>query len=264
MPEVRRTEADVPAGVTPGDDVVVSMRGVTKSFDGHEVLRGIDLDVHRGEVLVVLGRSGSGKSTLVRTINALERIDGGTITVDGSPIPAGGAELAELRSRVAMVFQSYNLFPTMTALENVVLGPVEVLGLDAQSARERGLRLLAKVGLSEHADRVPGQMSGGQQQRVAIARALAMEPRLVLFDEPTSALDPEMVTEVLEAMLQLASEGLTMVVVTHEMSFARRAADRVVMLADGTIVEQGPPEDFFDHPRTQRARDFLAGLGADR
>lgn len=256
-------ELGAPVGSTLADDVVVSLRGVTKSFDGLEVLHGIDLDVHRGEVLVVLGPSGSGKSTLVRTMNALERIDGGTITVDGAPIPAGGAELAELRSRVAMVFQSYNLFPTMTALENVVLGPVEVLGLDPQAARERGRGLLAKVGLSDHADRLPGQMSGGQQQRVAIARALAMEPRLVLFDEPTSALDPEMVSEVVETMLQLASEGLTMVVVTHEMSFARRAADRVVMLADGVIVEQGRPEDFFDHPRTQRARDFLAGLGAD-
>lgn len=238
---------------------LVRLRGVEKHFGDLHVLRGIDLDVMRGEVVVLLGPSGSGKSTLCRTINALEGIDAGEIRIDGTPLPTTGAELARLRADVAMVFQSFNLFAHKTVLENVTLGPVRVRGLAPDDAAERALALLDRVGVRSQADKHPSQLSGGQQQRVAIARALAMDPKVILFDEPTSALDPEMVQEVLEVMLGLAQDGMTMLVVTHEMAFARRAAHRVVLMDEGRVVEEGSPADFFAHPATERARAFLSG-----
>lgn len=238
---------------------LVRLRGVEKHFGDLHVLRGIDLDVMRGEVVVLLGPSGSGKSTLCRTINALEEIDAGEIRIDGTPLPTTGAELARLRADVAMVFQSFNLFAHKTVLENVTLGPVRVRGLAPDDAADRALALLDRVGVRSQADKHPSQLSGGQQQRVAIARALAMDPKVILFDEPTSALDPEMVQEVLEVMLGLAQDGMTMLVVTHEMTFARRAAHRVVFMDEGRVVEEGSPADFFAHPATERARAFLSG-----
>ena len=213
-----------------------------------------------GEVVVVIGPSGSGKSTLCRAINRLETIDSGEILIDGEPLPQEGRELAAMRAELGMVFQQFNLFSHMTVLENVMLAPTDVLGLSREEARTRAMDLLERVGVAEQAEKVPAQISGGQQQRVAIARALAMHPRAMLFDEPTSALDPEMINEVLEVMIGLARQGMTMVVVTHEMNFARRVADRVVFMADGAIVEEGAPDAFFDHPQTQRARDFLDSI----
>jgi glutamate transport system ATP-binding protein len=240
------------------DSVLVSLRNVSKSFGALKVLHDIDLDIHHGEVVVVLGPSGSGKSTLCRCINRLERIDSGTITLDGEPLPAEGRHLARLRADVGMVFQSFNLFSHRTVLDNVMLGPVKVRGMASRDAEETARRLLDRVGVGDQAAKRPAELSGGQQQRVAIARALAMNPKLVLFDEPTSALDPEMVHEVLDVMTALAAEGTTMVVVTHEMGFARRAAHRVVFMSDGRIAEQGTPEEFFDRTGTVRARDFLS------
>jgi glutamate transport system ATP-binding protein len=237
---------------------LVSIRGLHKSFGPIEVLRDIDLDVERGEVVVVVGPSGSGKSTLCRCVNRLEPINAGTITIDGEPLPAEGRRLAQLRADVGMVFQQFNLFGHRTILDNVTLGPIKVRGRNSDEARAQARRLLDRVGVGDQADKLPAELSGGQQQRVAIARALAMEPKLLLFDEPTSALDPEMVHEVLDVMTALAAEGTTMVVVTHEMGFARRAADRVVFMSDGQIAEQGSPEEFFDHTATARARDFLS------
>jgi glutamate transport system ATP-binding protein len=237
---------------------LVSIRGLCKSYGGTQVLHDIDLDIHRGEVVVLLGPSGSGKSTLCRCVNRLEAADSGTITIDGSLLPVEGRELARLRADVGMVFQSFNLFAHRTALENVVLGPVKVRGLSKAAATEEAVRLLDRVGLAAHRDKLPAQLSGGQQQRVAIARALAMGPKVLLFDEPTSALDPEMVHEVLDVMAGLAQEGATMLVVTHEMGFARKAADRVVFMSDGRIGEEGTPAEFFGETRTDRARDFLA------
>ena len=236
------------------------LEGVNKHFGALHVLKDISLTVHRGEVLVVIGPSGSGKSTLCRTINRLETIDNGTITIDGVPLPEEGKQLAQLRSRVGMVFQSFNLFAHKTVLENVTLGPVKVKGLKKADADRRGRELLERVGISNQADKYPAQLSGGQQQRVAIARALAMDPMVMLFDEPTSALDPEMINEVLDVMTDLAREGMTMVVITHEMGFARRAGDRVVFMDDGRIVEQAPPEQFFSHPESERAKDFLSKI----
>ncbi len=224
------------------------------------MLRDIDLTVHSGEVVVVLGPSGSGKSTLCRTINRLEPIDSGTITLDGRPLPAEGKELARLRSEVGMVFQSFNLFAHKTVLQNVTLGPIKVRGLDKKAAEQRGRELLELVGIAEQADKMPAQLSGGQQQRVAIARSLAMEPKVILFDEPTSALDPEMINEVLEVMIRLARDGMTMVVITHEMGFARRAADRVVFMDHGRIVEEADPETFFSSPQSERGKDFLSKI----
>jgi len=238
----------------------VVLEGVNKHFGALHVLKDIDLSVARGEVVVVIGPSGSGKSTLCRTINRLETIDSGTITVDGQPLPAEGKQLAQLRSRVGMVFQSFNLFAHKTVLENVTLGPVKVKGVKKADADKRGRELLERVGISAQADKYPAQMSGGQQQRVAIARALAMDPTVMLFDEPTSALDPEMINEVLDVMTSLARDGMTMVVVTHEMGFARRAADRVVFMDDGRIVEQATPEDFFTNAQSPRAQDFLSKI----
>jgi glutamate transport system ATP-binding protein len=239
---------------------LVVLEGVNKSFGAQQVLHDIDLTVGRGEVVVVIGPSGSGKSTLCRTINRLETIDSGRIVLDGQPLPNEGRELAKLRSEVGMVFQSFNLFAHKSVLENVTLGPMTVKRTPRAEADKRARELLNRVGIEEHADKVPAQLSGGQQQRVAIARALAMDPKLMLFDEPTSALDPEMINEVLDVMIELAGSGMTMIVVTHEMGFARRAADRVVFMADGRIVEEATPETFFTAPRSDRAKDFLSKI----
>ncbi|KTR38071.1 amino acid ABC transporter ATP-binding protein [Rothia kristinae] len=238
----------------------VRLSGVQKHFGDLHVLKDIELTVAPGEVVVLIGPSGSGKSTLCRTINRLETIDGGEITVDGQPLPAEGRQLARLRSDVGMVFQTFNLFAHKSVLDNVTLGPIKVRGKSRKEAEATARALLEKVGVADQAHKLPAQLSGGQQQRVAIARALAMKPRVMLFDEPTSALDPEMITEVLETMESLAREGMTMIVVTHEMGFARKAADRVVFLADGRILEQNTPEEFFTHPQTERARDFLGKI----
>jgi glutamate transport system ATP-binding protein len=235
----------------------VVLEHVEKWFGDLHVLRDVNLRVGRGEVVVLIGPSGSGKSTLCRTINRLETIDGGTITVDGRPLPADAKALAALRAEVGMVFQGFNLFPRKSVLANVTLGPVRVRGMATADAEARARQLLDRVGVGAQADKLPGQLSGGQQQRVAIARALAMEPKVMLFDEPTSALDPEMIKEVLDVMVDLARGGMTMLVVTHEMGFARTAADRVVFMADGQVVEEAGPEEFFTAPRTARATEFL-------
>lgn len=244
-----------------GDGVpMISITGVNKHFGSLHVLQDINLDVTRGQVVVVLGPSGSGKSTLCRTINRLETIDTGTIAIDGEVLPSEGRKLAQLRSEVGMVFQSFNLFSHKTILDNVALAPVKVRKVAPDKARAQAMTLLERVGVASQADKYPAQLSGGQQQRVAIARSLAMEPKVMLFDEPTSALDPEMVNEVLSVMTSLASEGMTMIVVTHEMGFARRAADRIVFMADGSVVEDATPENFFANPRSNRARDFLGKI----
>ncbi|WP_254811520.1 amino acid ABC transporter ATP-binding protein [Streptomyces cavourensis] len=242
-----------------GDDLVV-LSNVNKHFGALHVLQDIDLAIARGEVVVVIGPSGSGKSTLCRTINRLETIDSGAISIDGKPLPQEGRELARLRADVGMVFQSFNLFAHKTVLENVVLGQTKVRKADKKAAEEKARTLLDRVGVGVQADKYPAQLSGGQQQRVAIARALAMDPKVMLFDEPTSALDPEMINEVLEVMQQLARDGMTMIVVTHEMGFARSAANRVVFMADGKIVEEAAPEQFFSNPRSDRAKDFLSKI----
>src|SRR2546423_350762 len=231
---------------------------VNKWFGELHVLRDVSLSVDRGEVVVVIGPSGSGKSTLCRAVNRLEPINSGEIRFDGQPLPAEGKALARLRSDVGMVFQSFNLFAHKTILGNVMLGPVKVRGEKPDAVRERALALLDRVGIASQADKYPAQLSGGQQQRAAIARALAMRPKAMLFDEPTSALDPEMVGEVLEVMTSLAAEGMTMIVVSHEMGFARHAANRVVFMADGQLVEDAPPAEFFASPRSDRAKDFLS------
>jgi glutamate transport system ATP-binding protein len=245
---------------TPTGEPLVVLEKVNKHFGDLHVLKDVDLTVHRGEVVVILGPSGSGKSTLCRAINRLEPIDSGTITLDGRPLPAEGKELARLRSEVGMVFQSFNLFAHKTVLQNVTLGPTKVRGSDKAAAEKRARELLDRVGIGNQAGKMPAQLSGGQQQRVAIARALAMDPKVILFDEPTSALDPEMINEVLEVMTQLARDGMTMVVVTHEMGFARRAAHRVVFMDHGRIVEQGDPETFFSAPQSERGKDFLSKI----
>jgi glutamate transport system ATP-binding protein len=242
-----------------GDPLVV-LEKVNKHFGALHVLRDIDLTIHRGEVVVVIGPSGSGKSTLCRTINRLETIDSGTISIDGKPLPAEGKELARLRADVGMVFQSFNLFAHKTVVENVMLGPVKAKGLKRAEAKQSAMALLERVGVANQADKLPAQLSGGQQQRVAIARALAMNPKVMLFDEPTSALDPEMINEVLDVMVSLARDGMTMVVVTHEMGFARKAANRVVFMDAGRIVEEAEPETFFTDPRSDRAQDFLSKI----
>ena len=233
---------------------------VNKHFGDLHVLRDIDLSVETGEVVVVIGPSGSGKSTLCRTINRLETIDSGTITLDGKRLPAEGKQLARLRADVGMVFQSFNLFAHKTVLENVTLGPVKVRGVSQSQAQERARALLDRVGVTDQAAKYPAQLSGGQQQRVAIARALAMEPKVMLFDEPTSALDPEMIAEVLDVMVDLARGGMTMIVITHEMGFARTAANRVVFMSDGLIVEENTPDQFFTNPQSDRAKDFLGKI----
>lgn len=239
---------------------VIALKNVNKHYGDLHVLKDINLDVKKGEVVVVIGPSGSGKSTMIRTINRLETIDSGSIEIEGKTLPQEGKELAAVRAEVGMVFQSFNLFAHKTILENVTMGPIEVLGRNKSDVEKEALDLLSRVGVAEQAKKVPAQLSGGQQQRVAIARSLAMHPKVMLFDEPTSALDPEMINEVLDVMVKLANEGMTMIVVTHEMGFARRVADRVVFMADGEIKEQGSPDEFFDNPQTQRAKDFLASI----
>ncbi|WP_431680769.1 amino acid ABC transporter ATP-binding protein [Kitasatospora sp. KL5] len=247
-------------GAVAGQAPLVVLDKVNKHYGALHVLQDIDLSIRQGEVVVLIGPSGSGKSTLCRTINRLETIDSGTITLDGHPLPAEGKELARLRAEVGMVFQSFNLFAHKTVLENVVLAQVKVRKVPRAEAEATARTLLERVGVGAQADKYPAQLSGGQQQRVAIARALAMKPKVMLFDEPTSALDPEMVTEVLEVMRQLAADGMTMVVVTHEMGFARSAANRVLFMADGRIVEENTPDAFFTAPRTDRAKDFLSKI----
>ncbi|WP_345428633.1 amino acid ABC transporter ATP-binding protein [Actinoallomurus vinaceus] len=241
-------------------DALVRLAKVTKSFGDQVVLRDVDVDVYAGEVVVLLGASGSGKSTLCRCINRLESIDSGQIVIDGKVLPEEGRDLARLRADVGMVFQSFNLFGHKTVHENITLAPVKIRGISKSDAAKRAHDLLERVGLAHKAKAYPAELSGGQQQRVAIARALAMEPKVMLFDEPTSALDPEMINEVLDVMTELAAEGMTMLVVTHEMAFARRVADRVVFLDRGQVVETGTPAEFFTKPRTDRARDFLAKI----
>ncbi|WP_324785091.1 amino acid ABC transporter ATP-binding protein [Streptomyces sp. H51] len=255
MTEVALDKRDL----APTGDLVV-LRSVNKHFGALHVLQDIDLTITRGEVVVVIGPSGSGKSTLCRTINRLETVDSGEITIDGAPLPQEGKGLARLRADVGMVFQSFNLFAHKTVLENVMLGQIKVRKADKKQAEEKSRALLDRVGVGTQADKYPAQLSGGQQQRVAIARALAMDPKVMLFDEPTSALDPEMINEVLEVMQQLARDGMTMIVVTHEMGFARSAANRVVFMADGRIVEEATPDQFFSNPRSDRAKDFLSKI----
>ena len=242
------------------DAAIIQMHHVDKHYGQLHVLQDINLDVHKGEVVVLIGPSGSGKSTLCRTINRLETIDSGEILFEGKPLPQEGKELAAYRAEIGMVFQSFNLFAHKSILDNVTLGPREVLKTPKDVAEREAMELLERVGVAEQAHKVPAQLSGGQQQRVAIARSLAMHPKAMLFDEPTSALDPEMINEVLEVMVELAREGMTMVVVTHEMNFARRVSNRVVFMADGQIMEEAAPDEFFDHPKTDRAKDFLDSI----
>lgn len=259
-----------PAAETSADDreasqlanagPMISIKSVEKYFGDFHALKNINVEVGRGEVVVVLGPSGSGKSTLCRTINRLETIEEGEIHIDGTRLAEEGSELAKLRADVGMVFQQFNLFPHLSIKENVTLGPRKVRKQSKSEASQTAMELLERVGIANQADKYPSQLSGGQQQRVAIARALAMKPKVILFDEPTSALDPEMVSEVLEVMTDLAKEGMTMVVVTHEMGFARKAADRVLFMADGEVLEDATPEEFFTNPQTSRAQDFLGKI----
>ncbi|KAA9221719.1 amino acid ABC transporter ATP-binding protein [Corynebacterium amycolatum] len=239
---------------------MISIAEVNKHYGDYHALRDINLEIPAGQVVVILGPSGSGKSTLCRTINRLETIDSGEIRINGKLLPEEGKELTRLRAEVGMVFQQFNLFSHMTIRDNVTLAPLKVRKISKAEARERADKLLARVGIAEQADKYPAQLSGGQQQRVAIARALAMDPKVMLFDEPTSALDPEMINEVLDVMTDLAKGGMTMVCVTHEMSFARRVADRILFMAEGSIVEDADPETFFTNPQSDRAKDFLAKI----
>jgi polar amino acid transport system ATP-binding protein len=235
----------------------IEIKGAKKSFGSVHALRGVDLDVHKGEVVLIIGPSGSGKSTLLRSVNRLERIDSGSITIDGESVTAEHADIRHIREEVGMVFQSFNLFPHLSVVDNITLSPVSVLKKSKAEAVEIARKLLTKVGLSEKEHAWPEQLSGGQQQRVAIARALAMNPKVMLFDEPTSALDPEMIKEVLDVMTDLARDGMTMLVVSHEMGFARAAAHRIIFMDEGQIVEEAPPEVFFTSPREERTRRFL-------
>ena len=239
---------------------LVVIDSVNKHFGDLHVLKDINLSIDKGEVVILIGPSGSGKSTLCRTINRLETFESGSITIDGKALPEEGKELANLRADVGMVFQSFNLFAHKTILENVTLGPIKVRKTPKAEAEKKAMEILTRVGVEAQAEKYPAQLSGGQQQRVAIARSLAMNPKVMLFDEPTSALDPEMVNEVLDVMVGLAKEGMTMIVVTHEMGFARKAADKVVFLADGQIVETNTPQEFFDNPQSGRAKDFLSKI----
>ena len=262
MSEMKETEAKRPIMPDAGADnrPLVELTHVEKHYGDLHVLKDINLTVRKGEVLVIVGPSGSGKSTMCRTINRLETIDSGDIRIDGKPLPQEGKELAKLRAEVGMVFQSFNLFANKTILENVTLAPIKVRHMDKKEAEDLAMDLRGRVGVASQASKMPSQLSGGQQQRVAIARALAMQPKVMLFDEPTSALDPEMVNEVLDVMVELAHEGMTMLCVTHEMGFARKVADKVVFMADGQILEQSTPDDFFEHPKTDRAKDFLSKI----
>ena len=262
MSDMNETTAKRPLvpGAEVSDRPLVELTHVEKHYGDLHVLKDINLTVKKGEVLVIVGPSGSGKSTMCRTINRLETIDSGDIRIDGKPLPQEGKELASLRAEVGMVFQSFNLFANKTILENVTLAPIKVLHMDKKAAEDLAMDLLGRVGVASQASKMPSQLSGGQQQRVAIARALAMQPKVMLFDEPTSALDPEMVNEVLDVMVELAHEGMTMLCVTHEMGFARKVADKVVFMADGQILEQSTPDDFFENPKTDRAKDFLSKI----
>ncbi|HON13552.1 MAG TPA: amino acid ABC transporter ATP-binding protein [Treponema sp.] len=235
----------------------ISIRGARKTYGKVEALRGVDLDVSKGEVVLIIGPSGSGKSTLLRSVNRLERLDSGTIYIDGDCVTDEKADIRQIREEVGMVFQSFNLFPHLSVMENITLAPTTVKKVSAVEAEETALRLLKKVGLSDKAHAYPDQLSGGQQQRVAIARALAMNPKVMLFDEPTSALDPEMIKEVLDVMTALAREGMTMLVVSHEMGFARAAANRVIFMDQGQIIESAPPDEFFTNPKEDRTKRFL-------
>ena len=262
MSEMKETEAKRPIMPDAGADnrPLVELTHVEKHYGDLHVLKDINLTVRKGEVLVIVGPSGSGKSTMCRTINRLETIDSGDIRIDGKPLPQEGKELASLRAEVGMVFQSFNLFANKTILENVTLAPIKVRDMDKKEAEDLAMDLLGRVGVASQASKMPSQLSGGQQQRVAIARALAMQPKVMLFDEPTSALDPEMVNEVFDVMVGHANEGMAMLCVTHEMGFARKVADKVVFMADGQILEQSTPEDFFENPKTDRAKDFLSKI----
>lgn len=244
--------------------VPILMRHVTKRYGDFVALNDVSLEVEAGKVVTVIGPSGSGKSTLCRCLNGLEQIDDGEIELFGQPLPEEGAELAKLRTQVGMVFQSFNLFPHMTALQNITLAPVGVLGISKDQAREKAEALLERVGIADKAKKFPAELSGGQQQRVAIARALAMEPKILLFDEPTSALDVQAIKEVLDVMADLANAGMTMVVVTHELGFAKSVADRVVFMEQGRIIEESSPKEFFAEPRTERARSFMETVLAHR
>ncbi|SFI76828.1 polar amino acid transport system ATP-binding protein [Paenibacillus sp. UNC496MF] len=237
---------------------IIQVKGLAKAFGKNEVLKNVTVDVAPSEVLVVIGPSGSGKSTFLRCLNLLEQPTGGEIVVDGTPLLAKGTDIVAVRAELGMVFQQFNLFPHLKVLDNLTLGPIKIRKWTAERAREKALELLRKVGLEHKADAYPSSLSGGQAQRVAIARALAMEPKIMLFDEPTSALDPEMVGEVLGVMKQLAKEGMTMVVVTHEMGFAREVGDRVLFMEQGRVVEEGPPEALFERPREERTKAFLS------
>ena len=262
MSEMKETEAKRPIMPDAGADnrPLVELTHVEKHYGDLHVLKDINLTVRKGEVLVIVGPSGSGKSTMCRTINRLETIDTGDIRIDGKPLPQEGKELASLRAEVGMVFQSFNLFANKTILENVTLAPIKVRHMDKKEAEDLAMDLLGRVGVASQASKMPSQLYRPQQQRLAIARALAMQPKVMLFDEPTSALDPEMVNEVLDVMVELAHEGMTMLCVTHEMGFARKVADKVVFMADGQILEQSTPDDFFEHPKTDRAKDFLSKI----
>ena len=248
------------ATTKPGVEPVVQVRNVTKHYGDFMALDDVSLTVNPGEVVVVIGPSGSGKSTLCRAINRLETITSGEILIDGEVLPDEGKALANLRSEVGMVFQSFTLFSHMSVLDNVTLGPIKVKGMKKDLAEAEAMQLLTRVGLADQAQKLPAQLSGGQQQRAAIARALAMHPKVMLFDEPTSALDPEMITEVIDVMEGLAAGGMTMVVVTHEMGFARKAGDSLVFMADGKIVEEATPNEFFDNPKSERAKEFLSRI----
>ena len=248
--------------MTQPETPIIELKNVNKYFGDLHVLKDISLKVNKGEVVVIIGPSGSGKSTLCRTINRLETIDSGEILLDGVKIPEEGRDLAKLRSQIGMVFQSFNLFSHMTILDNMTLAPVDVLKKNRKDAQKEALQLLERVGVADQAHKVPAQLSGGQQQRAAIARALAMHPKAMLFDEPTSALDPEMIGEVLNVMTELATDGMTMLIVTHEMNFARKVADRVIFMDSGSIIEEGEPNAFFSNPQSERAKLFLNSIQA--
>ena len=248
--------------MTENDQPMIELKHIHKHFADLHVLNDISLTVKKGEVVVIIGPSGSGKSTLCRAINRLETIDSGEIFFEGESLPQEGRKLAEMRAKIGMVFQSFNLFAHRTILDNLTIAPCDVLKTSKKEARQEAMRLLQRVGVADQANKVPAQLSGGQQQRAAIARALTMHPKAMLFDEPTSALDPEMIGEVLNVMAELAKDGMTMLIVTHEMNFARKVADRVVFMDGGCIVEENTPEAFFDHPKSQRAQDFLSSLTA--
>ena len=260
MTEMKSEPMGTATGDVAPDQPIVQIHGLEKSYGGNVVLRGIDLDVHRGEVVVVLGPSGSGKSTMLRCVNLLETPTSGSIVIEGVDITGKGVDINKVRSRLGMVFQQFNLFPHLSAKRNVMIAQQKVLKRSREEAERIAVEELAKVGLADRVDFMPSQLSGGQQQRVAIARALAMNPHVMLFDEATSALDPELVRDVLGVMRDLASEGMTMIVVTHEMKFARDVADRVVFMDGGVIVEQGTPEEVFDHPKSERTKDFLGHI----